>query len=85
MPGTETPHGSLADRLLHRGRESRRAAIESHAGHPFVAGSGGTHPTERGSGGWVWMDDAYEAHVCKVCGRPEADPVHAALGPDPAD
>jgi len=78
MADPETTRMTLVDRMLHRPGASERQVHEVHATHAFVSGHGGTHPTGRGAGGWVWLDDSYlDAHVCKACGRPESDPIHA--------
>ncbi|HSG86152.1 MAG TPA: hypothetical protein VLA23_07425 [Candidatus Limnocylindrales bacterium] len=84
MPKTQVSQASIVDRILHRGAAAPTAAEgTTHAGHPFVSGSGGTHPTGRGTGGWVLLDDSgYEAHVCQVCGHPEADPRHGMEPPE---
>jgi hypothetical protein len=84
MPRPETPQATIVDRILHRGPAAPATGTGgAHAGHPFVSGSGGTHPTGRGAGGWVILDDSgYEAHVCQVCGHPESDPRHAAEPPE---
>jgi hypothetical protein len=83
MPDPDLPHTTLIDRVLHRSPATEMHPHEVHATHPFVSGSGGAGPTGWGAGGWVWLDDgSYEAHVCKTCGGPESDPVHA---PEPLD
>ncbi len=81
MSKPEAPQPGIVDRILHRGPATGHTPTAPHAGHPFVGG--GTQRSGRGAGGWVWMDDSsYEAHVCAVCGHPEADPHHSVEDAD---
>lgn len=84
MTKPEAPEKSFVDVVGRPDRSHRHQGHPvPHMGHPFVPGMGGNHPTGRGTGGWIWMDDpAFEAHVCVVCGRPLIDPIHVA---DPHD
>ena len=83
MTKPEAPEPSLVARVLHPNSADTRQGPTIHKGHPFVAGMGTSHATGRGTGGWILLDDpAFEAHVCVVCGRPEADPVHSAEPPE---
>jgi len=85
MTDPDTKHTTLVDRILHRSSAADRRAHDVRASHPFVSGTGGTHTTGRGSGGWVWLDDSsYDTHVCLVCGHPESDPAHAVESLDEA-